>query len=83
MFLLALACALAAPSAEQPWSSILRPAVVVQDSEAAIQPETPAMEDAPTVAQATPPTLAPAKTMKAKSKTVKRSAKPKRDPNAQ
>ncbi|MFZ1615704.1 MAG: hypothetical protein WAT51_16125 [Holophaga sp.] len=75
MLMLALASLLATPTADQPWSSILRPAVVVQDSEIASQPEVPATDEASVASQVTSPQLVPAKTVKSRSKTAKRGTK--------
>jgi len=72
MLVFLLASVLAAPSSSgQPWAITLRPAIVVQESEAEAQPEAAKAEEAPEASQEKPPRLAPAKTEKPKSKPSK------------
>ena len=75
MFVLVLASLLANPSAGQPWTAILRPAVVVQEGETSTPAEVPVIEEGAVVAPTVMPRLIPAKTVKPGSKTVKRPSK--------
>lgn len=75
MLMLALASLLATPTADQPWSSILRPAVVVQDAETASQSEVAPTEETAAASPSTSPQLAPAKTVKTRAKAAKRGSK--------